>query len=181
MGNDKSAVVTSPRKSVLAKSMLTFQGGMDTVASENTGIDSWFTASTSSSDSETSGSFTSIYSLGKTVSMFRTSERISHYHSFFSILTHINLKLGGQGDRTVVKECSLKNGVYKNFAVKLVNKARVTKSDDYATTREIEHLRLMHHPNILELYDLYDEPNYYAMIMGEFSVSQFITPFILRG
>ena len=65
--------------------------------------------------------------------------------------------------------------------MKLVNKARVTKGDDYATTREIEHLRLMHHPNILELYDLYDEPNYYAMIMGEFSAYQFTTPFILSG
>lgn len=84
MGNDKSAVVTSPRKSVLAKSMLTFQGGMDTVASENTGIDSWFTASTSSSDSEISGSFTSIYSLGKTVSMFRK------YFSLSFLLFHSN-------------------------------------------------------------------------------------------
>lgn len=63
--------------------------------------------------------------------------------------------------------------------MKLVNKTRVTKSDDYATTREIEHLRLMHHPNILELYDLYDEPNYYAMIMGKFSTSQFISPFYI--
>lgn len=50
------------------------------------------------------------------------------------------------------------------YAVKVVVKGKLTQEDELALKDEITILTELSHPNIIRLYDVYDEPQYYYLI-----------------
>jgi serine/threonine protein kinase len=50
------------------------------------------------------------------------------------------------------------------FAVKDVTKAKLTREDDLALRDEIGILRQFNHPNIIQLYDVFDEKEHYYLV-----------------
>jgi hypothetical protein len=69
----------------------------------------------------------------------------------------------GAGAFSVVKEGSNKqNG--ESFAIKIVTKAKLTEEDEMALKDEIAVLTELQHPNIIRLYDVYQEKDYYYLV-----------------
>lgn len=68
----------------------------------------------------------------------------------------------GEGAFSKVKECRDRNG--ETFAAKIVTKAKLTREDDLALRDEIGILRALRHPNIIKLYDVFEEPEYYYLV-----------------
>mmetsp|Transcript_29921 Transcript_29921/g.88966 ORF Transcript_29921/g.88966 Transcript_29921/m.88966 type:complete len:519 (-) Transcript_29921:688-2244(-) len=75
-------------------------------------------------------------------------------------------KLGkslGEGAFSVVKE-----GTHKKagsvFAIKVVTKSKLTEEDAVALKDEISILKELKHPNIIHLYEVYEEPQYYYLV-----------------
>ena len=72
------------------------------------------------------------------------------------------LKLGS-GAFSVVKEGSIK-GTGESFAIKIVTKAKLTEEDENALMDEIDVLKEMKHPNIIRLFETFDEKDYYYLV-----------------
>jgi calcium/calmodulin-dependent protein kinase I len=68
----------------------------------------------------------------------------------------------GEGAFSKVYIVTTKAG--QQFAVKDVLKAKLTREDDLALRDEIGILKAFQHPNIIRLYDVYDEPEHYYLI-----------------
>lgn len=51
-----------------------------------------------------------------------------------------------------------------SFAVKKITKTKLTKEDDLALKDEISILKAFDHPNIIKLYDVFEEPSYYFLV-----------------
>jgi serine/threonine protein kinase len=63
----------------------------------------------------------------------------------------------------VVREgTSKKSG--DSYAVKIVTKSKLTKEDEVALKDEIGILTAMNHPNIIRLYDVFEEKEYYYLV-----------------
>ena len=63
----------------------------------------------------------------------------------------------------MVKEGSNKqNG--KSFAIKIVTKAKLTEEDEIALKDEIAILKEIKHPNIIRLYDVFQEKEFYYLV-----------------
>lgn len=52
----------------------------------------------------------------------------------------------------------------KSYAVKKITKSKLTKEDDLALRDEISILRAFDHPNIIKLYEVFDESGYYYLV-----------------
>jgi calcium/calmodulin-dependent protein kinase I len=79
---------------------------------------------------------------------------------------HSTYKVGrvlGEGAFSKVKEA---RGIRdnKNYAAKIVTKSALTREDDLALKDEIGILKNLTHDNIIKLYDVFDEPEYYFLI-----------------
>jgi len=77
-----------------------------------------------------------------------------------------NYKLGkelGRGTFSVVREAT-RNSDGKRFAVKCINRKGLTKEDEEALVAEVEILRTIDHPNILNLLDVYSEESSYYLV-----------------
>ena len=75
-------------------------------------------------------------------------------------------KLGkelGSGAFSVVKEGTHKKSG-QSFAIKIVTKAKLTDEDEAALNDEISVLNELKHDNIIRLYDVFDEKQYYYMV-----------------
>jgi len=73
-------------------------------------------------------------------------------------------KILGRGNYSVVKEAVERNNPDKKVAVKCVTKAKLTKEDEEALTIETQILREMDHPNIIKMFNCYeDEEKYYLV------------------
>jgi calcium/calmodulin-dependent protein kinase I len=75
-------------------------------------------------------------------------------------------KLGkdlGSGAFSVVKEVSHKE-TGKSYAIKVVTKAKLTPEDEQALKDEIDVLHELEHPNIIRLFDVFDEKQYYYLV-----------------
>ena len=92
-------------------------------------------------------------------------------HSYlFSVRLTLTLTLSiplypqlGSGAFSVVKEGSNKqNG--KSFAIKIVTKAKLTEEDEIALKDEIAILKEIKHPNIIRLYDVFQEKEFYYLV-----------------
>jgi calcium/calmodulin-dependent protein kinase I len=69
----------------------------------------------------------------------------------------------GSGAFSVVREgTSKKSG--SSYAVKIVTKSKLTKEDEEALKDEIGILTAMNHPNIIRLYDVFEEKEYYYLV-----------------
>jgi len=69
----------------------------------------------------------------------------------------------GEGAFSVVKEVTNRES-RKAFAVKVVTKAKLTREDEIALQDEIAILKNCNHPNIICLYDSFDESQYYYLV-----------------
>jgi calcium/calmodulin-dependent protein kinase I len=50
------------------------------------------------------------------------------------------------------------------YAIKIVTKAKLTTEDEAALNDEISVLKELQHPNIIRLYDVFDEKQYYYLV-----------------
>ena len=69
----------------------------------------------------------------------------------------------GSGAFSVVKE-GTKKGTEESYAIKIVTKAKLTDEDEAALMDEIDVLKEMKHPNIIRLFDTFDEKDYYYLV-----------------
>ncbi|ETV82918.1 CAMK protein kinase, variant [Aphanomyces astaci] len=70
----------------------------------------------------------------------------------------------GEGAFSVVRRAIHKE-TKKVYAVKCYRKTRLTSRDAEDIHYEVSILQQMHHPNIINLYGFYDEPEYFYMVM----------------
>ena len=69
----------------------------------------------------------------------------------------------GSGAYSVVKLAREIQGG-KEYAVKLINSAKLSPDDLSSLTTEISILKLLDHPHIIKLYEVYDEPPQYFLV-----------------
>jgi Protein kinase domain len=74
----------------------------------------------------------------------------------------------GAGAFSVVKEGTHKASGH-SFAIKVVTKAKLTPEDSAALQDEIAVLQELQHPNIIRLYDVFDEKLYYYLVTEKMS------------
>ena len=72
-------------------------------------------------------------------------------------------KVLGKGNYAVVKLCTRKKDK-ASFAVKVMEKAKLTKEDIDAVAVEVNVLRALKHPNIILLVDTFDEPRFFYIV-----------------
>jgi calcium/calmodulin-dependent protein kinase I len=69
----------------------------------------------------------------------------------------------GTGAFSVVKEGSNKK-TGESYAIKIVTKSKLTHEDEVALKDEIDILQELQHPNIIRLYDVFDEKDFYYLV-----------------
>jgi len=72
----------------------------------------------------------------------------------------------GEGAFAVVKQ-GTKRGTSESYAIKIVTKAKLTEEDDRALQDEISILSEMRHPNIICLYETFEDPKFYYLVTEE--------------
>lgn len=80
-------------------------------------------------------------------------------------------KLGkelGSGAFSVVKEAS-KKPTGDSYAVKIVTKSKLTAEDEAALKDEIQVLQELNHPNIIRLYEVFNEKEFYYLVTEKMS------------
>ncbi|KAL7558895.1 hypothetical protein ACA910_019430 [Epithemia clementina (nom. ined.)] len=80
-------------------------------------------------------------------------------------------KLGkelGSGAFSVVKEGTSK-ATSESYAIKIVTKSKLTAEDETALKDEINVLQEMNHPNIIRLYEVFNEKEYYYLVTEKMS------------
>lgn len=72
----------------------------------------------------------------------------------------------GSGNFAVVKKATYKGsvaGIPKDVAIKIIDKAKVEDMNDIQ--REIEIMSMVDHPNVIRLYEIYEEPKKMHLVM----------------
>lgn len=79
--------------------------------------------------------------------------------------THLNISpiQLGSGAFSTVKEAFNKE-TKEAYAVKIVTKSKLTAEDEAALKDEISVLKELNHPNIIRLYDVFEETDYYFLV-----------------
>lgn len=80
----------------------------------------------------------------------------------FTQLYIVKKKLG-EGAFSIVKEAEHKQSKL-SFAIKMVDKAKLTAEDETALKDEISILEEMNHEHVIRLYDVFDEPTHYYLV-----------------
>jgi calcium/calmodulin-dependent protein kinase I len=70
----------------------------------------------------------------------------------------------GRGNYSIVRLATRKAD-NKKFAVKVVTRDNMTENDDKALRHEVEIMKALDHPNIVKLYDFYEEPRRYYLVI----------------
>lgn len=58
----------------------------------------------------------------------------------------------------------MKKSTGESYAIKVVTKSKLTEEDEAALMDEIEVLNEMKHPNIIRLYETFDEKDFYYLV-----------------
>lgn len=74
----------------------------------------------------------------------------------------------GEGNFSVVKECQRKSDG-KRFAVKCINKSALNPKDRANLVQEINILKDLDHPNIIRLYDVYEDDHDMCYLVMEYA------------
>jgi serine/threonine protein kinase len=69
----------------------------------------------------------------------------------------------GSGAFSIVKSGQHKQ-TGESFAIKIVTKSKLTQEDETALKDEIAVLKELKHPNIIQLYDVYEERDFYYLV-----------------
>jgi len=91
------------------------------------------------------------------------------FHSFLNLFSFwlragVSLiKQLGSGAFSVVREGSNK-ATGDSYAIKIVTKSKLSKEDEVALKDEIDVLQELQHPNIIRLYDVFEEKEYYYLV-----------------
>lgn len=83
------------------------------------------------------GNFSSAYSIGRTL---------------------------GRGQFGTVKQCTRKDDGNTKYAVKCIDKSNLSLKDEESIREEIQILEYLDHPNVIRLFDSYDETNYHYIV-----------------
>lgn len=75
----------------------------------------------------------------------------------------------GSGAFSVVKQATHKNRPNQSFAVKVVDRKNLTEEDEAALLDEVAILKEFSHPHIICLYDFFEDPKTYYLIMEQMS------------
>lgn len=75
----------------------------------------------------------------------------------------------GTGAFSTVKEGIHKNAPGRSFAVKIVDRNKLTEEDAAALLDEVAILKEFEHPHVICLYDFFEEPNTYYLVMERMS------------
>jgi len=73
-------------------------------------------------------------------------------------------KVLGEGAFAIVKAGERKED-NTQVAIKIIDRAKLSRADETAISQEVGILSSVEHPNIVKLYEFYDEPDYYYMVM----------------
>jgi serine/threonine protein kinase len=106
--------------------------------------------------------FTEVYKIGKEVRSERSGVCIIRSPLLNSLVLHLLSQLGS-GAFSVVKEGLMKS-TGESYAIKIVTKSKLTEEDEVALMDEIDVLKEMKHPNIIRLYDTFDEKDFYYLV-----------------
>jgi calcium-dependent protein kinase len=83
--------------------------------------------------------------------------KISDHYDFSRVLGH--------GHFGVVREATRKGATNgKKFAIKSISKKTLGKSNVKSLKRELDVLLVLDHPNIIKLYDVYEDEKYVHMV-----------------
>jgi serine/threonine protein kinase len=82
-----------------------------------------------------------------------------HFHKSYALDTNI---LGAGAFSTV--RIATHNTTKNKYAIKIVDKGKITKTDEVALKDEISVLKELEHPHIIKLYDVYNEAEYYFLV-----------------
>jgi serine/threonine protein kinase len=97
----------------------------------------------------------------------------AHYYKnervlfLFFVIYDVYVQLGA-GAFSVVKEGTHKASGY-SFAIKVVTKSKLSEEDLSALQDEIMVLEELKHPNIIRLYDVFEEKQYYYLVTEKMS------------
>ena len=75
---------------------------------------------------------------------------------------HVESKILGEGHYGTVRRCSPRGDATKRFAVKSINKSRVHRPE--MLKREVEIMKAVRHPNIIEVVEVFDEPDFLHIV-----------------
>jgi len=89
----------------------------------------------------------------------------------------------GSGNFAVVKKATKKGSdeqqIPKEVAIKIIDKAKVEDMNDI--TREIEIMSMIDHPNVIKLYEIYDEPKKMHLVMELVTGGELFDRIVARG
>jgi len=89
-------------------------------------------------------------------------------------------KVLGQGAFSVVKEASHKITKEK-YAIKVIKKTTVAGEDIKLLRREIANLKTLDHPNILKLYEVYEDKEFFYLVMELVQGKELFDKIVERG
>jgi len=73
----------------------------------------------------------------------------------------------GTGAFSTVREAAHKNSPGKTYAIKIVDRNKLTEEDAAALLDEVAILKEFDHPHVICLYDFFEEPNTYYLVMEQ--------------
>ena len=82
------------------------------------------------------------------------------FRLLFNLL--VESKILGEGHYGTVRRCSPRGDATKRFAVKSINKSRVHRPE--MLKREVEIMKAVRHPNIIEVVEVFDEPDFLHIV-----------------
>ena len=92
----------------------------------------------------------------------RALPNLNEEEDFHSLYT-LDTKLLGSGAFATVRSAT-HIPTKERYAIKIVDKSKVTKTDEGALQDEIAVLGELKHPNIIRLYSVFNEPEYYFLV-----------------
>jgi len=84
----------------------------------------------------------------------------------------------GKGTFATVKKAIKKDGDGEEFAIKILEKSKLTQEDVMALMQEIEILDQLDHPNVVKLIELYDEKENFYMVFECMTGGELYSKFI---
>uniref|UniRef100_A0A158PNJ3 non-specific serine/threonine protein kinase n=1 Tax=Anisakis simplex TaxID=6269 RepID=A0A158PNJ3_ANISI len=117
------------------------------------------------------------YKLEKTLGKGQTGELLSLYYSAYVIVTTVHLisRLYGL----------VKTGTHcitgRKVAIKIVNKEKLSESVLQKVEREIAIMKLIEHPHVLHLYDVYENKKYLYLLLEHVSGGELFDYLVRKG
>jgi len=85
----------------------------------------------------------------------------------------------GSGAFSTVRE-GVQKATGDVHAIKIVTKKNLSEEDDVALHDEVDILRVMTHPNIVKLYDFFDEPSYYYLALENMTGGELFDRIVIK-